>query len=916
MMSTLRRVAGLCGLGLAVTSIGWTPSAALAQDVITQWRFNTATQPTNPLPSTGSGFAQTVGGTTGSSNGGSPNDSPSGSPATNQAWNIVGFPGQGVGSGTAGVEFSVSTVGFTGIIVSYDLRASNTATRWTQFQYSTDGTTFTNFGGPLEHTAGGDSWMSRTFDLSGIALANNNPNFKVRVLQVFSPVEFQNGVGGPIFAPNTGYQAAQLTSTYPGTSALRWDLVTVRGNAGALSPVSVTATSSPSAVCDTVGGPIQITALVTAGLNPTSTFTAPTSGVTIDLSSIGGPSSAALTTSDNQTWTIDYTVPTGVTPGLKSLAVSVRDDQNREATASALLGVADCAFSSNSPVVISQVYGNGSNAGPPPATFNADYIEIYNRSNGPVNLDGWSVQYAAATTSAGFSIPEDTVELSGIIQPGQYRLIRFSQPGPNGSPIPPPDFVRTASGGGISNTAGRVALVNTTDLVGQACGSPTIVDLVGWGNAVCFTGFAAASQTTGDVALIRAGNGAQDSRQNFHDFSLDAPNPRNRASAGQLAGFPTLSAQVICAGESVLLSVDVAAGASPPSTGIEVRADLSALGGSASQLLNGSGAGLWTLNLNLSPSTPQSVYTIDITVTDAQSRTDQTSATLAVAQCVPSNAPVVIAGFFGGGGNAPNTVNADYVELLNRTDQLVNLNGWSLQYAGPNTTGGFQDVVALTGSIQPGGYYLVQMGSAGSQGAFLPTPDLVASPAVQMNNTSGRLALSRTTLPVANNFFGPDVVDFVGYGPAISFAGVAPAPRLGNATLALRLNDGCTDRRQNALDFEAVDASIFPRNSASPTVTCPPIGPTRCNDADIAQTDSTPGPDGCVDNGDFGLFISSFFSAECSATCGVLPVSRCGDADIAQTDSSPGFDGCVDNGDFGLFISSFFSANCAATCNP
>ncbi len=93
-------------------------------------------------------------------------------------------------------------------------------------------------------------------------------------------------------------------------------------------------------------------------------------------------------------------------------------------------------------------------------------------------------------------------------------------------------------------------------------------------------------------------------------------------------------------------------------------------------------------------------------------------------------------------------------------------------------------------------------------------------------------------------------------------------------------------------------------------------GPTPCNPADIAQTDSSPGPDGCVDNGDFSLFIASFFGADCSATCGEEPVTACNEADIAQTDSSPGPDGCVDNGDFSLFITSFFSADCSATCEP
>jgi hypothetical protein len=77
-----------------------------------------------------------------------------------------------------------------------------------------------------------------------------------------------------------------------------------------------------------------------------------------------------------------------------------------------------------------------------------------------------------------------------------------------------------------------------------------------------------------------------------------------------------------------------------------------------------------------------------------------------------------------------------------------------------------------------------------------------------------------------------------------------------------------------------------------------------CGPADIASTDGTPGPDGSVNNGDFQLFIGSFFSADC---LGQVP---CNPADIAQTDSTPGADGLVNNGDFQLFISSFFTSPC------
>ena len=50
-------------------------------------------------------------------------------------------------------------------------------------------------------------------------------------------------------------------------------------------------------------------------------------------------------------------------------------------------------------VVISQVYGAGGNAG---ATYQNDYVELFNKSASSVSLTGWSVQYAS--TSGSFAI--------------------------------------------------------------------------------------------------------------------------------------------------------------------------------------------------------------------------------------------------------------------------------------------------------------------------------------------------------------------------------------------------------------------------------------------------------------------------------------------------------------------------------
>lgn len=63
-------------------------------------------------------------------------------------------------------------------------------------------------------------------------------------------------------------------------------------------------------------------------------------------------------------------------------------------------------------VVISQVYGGGGNSG---AVLRNDFVELFNRGAGAVQLDGWSVQYASA---AGTSW--QVAALGGLLEPGQH----------------------------------------------------------------------------------------------------------------------------------------------------------------------------------------------------------------------------------------------------------------------------------------------------------------------------------------------------------------------------------------------------------------------------------------------------------------------------------------------------------------
>jgi len=187
--------------------------------VVTQWNFNSATPDGNTgtgtiLPAIGTGTASLVGGVTatfasGDASGGS-SDSATGD---DSGWNTTSYTPQGTGNKTRGAQFSVSTVGFQNVVVSYDLRHSNTSSRYEQFQYSTDGLNFVDFMS-FDGNAG-DTWFNgRSVDLSGVAGVNNNANFAFRVVSAFAP-------------STTAYAASNPTSTYGTSGTWRFDMVTV-----------------------------------------------------------------------------------------------------------------------------------------------------------------------------------------------------------------------------------------------------------------------------------------------------------------------------------------------------------------------------------------------------------------------------------------------------------------------------------------------------------------------------------------------------------------------------------------------------------------------------------------------------------------------------------------------------------------
>jgi hypothetical protein len=202
-----------------------------------------------------------------------------------------------------------------------------------------------------------------------------------------------------------------------------------------------------------------------------------------------------------------------------------------------------------------------------------------------------------------------------------------------------------------------------------------------------------------------------------------------------------------------------------------------------------------------------------------------------------ASSDVVVSQVYAGGGNSGASFTNDYVELLNRGSSAVDLGGWTVQYA--TAAGTTWQATALSGSIQPGRFYLVQLASAAAVGAPLPAPD--ATGTSNLAASGGKVALVRDAAPLACGATAgscsalPLVADLVGYGSAADYEGTGPAPSLTNTTAALRNGDGCVDTDVNAADFATGAPS--PRNASSPVASCGTVTPPAATAAASASVD-------------------------------------------------------------------------------
>lgn len=418
-------------------------------------------------------------------------------------------------------------------------------------------------------------------------------------------------------------------------------------------------------------------------------------------------------------------------------------------------------------IVISQFYGGGGLAG---AQYTHDFVELYNRGSEPISLNGWSVQYAAATGSNWLpATPLPNVSL----QPGQYFLIQFATNGAAGNPLPTPDFVAPVLDPegfvpNLSSSSGKLALVNvSTRLATASCPTvATIVDFVGYGSANC-SETATTAALSANTAGIRNGGGATDTDNNNLDFSIGSPNPRNTATqSGSFQATIAASPTTVIPGGNVLFTVTVIPGNNPPSTGITVVGNLSPIGGSATQNFFDNGTnGDVTPNDNIFSyvatvplETVGGIRTITAVAADAQARSVNLSQNININAPLPNEDPLLL-------GNPSNAT----PDIANENNYLMVKPQYSLSYnrskATPNWVAWRLDTSWLGSTPRqddyrpdpdlPTGWYRVTdndySGSGYTRGHMTPSGDRTNS----VQNNSATFLMTNFVPQIAQNNSGP-----------------------------------------------------------------------------------------------------------------------------------------------------------------
>jgi len=234
---------------LSTVALALTCTSHIANaDLIAQWNFNGS-----QAPSYGQGTAALIGGATATFATGCTNDP---ADSGNTAWNTTHYPSQGTNNRTAGVQFNVSTLGYSEISIRWDQRVTSSASKYCRLQYSTDGVNFLDFLTPVvaqEVSSSSSYFEPQTNSLAFDPGVNDNPNFTFRIVSEFESTAL--GYGADEYVTTYG------TNSYRTTGTIRFDMLTVSGThiPGANTPPQISAVPDQTIRVNHSTGPLPFT---------------------------------------------------------------------------------------------------------------------------------------------------------------------------------------------------------------------------------------------------------------------------------------------------------------------------------------------------------------------------------------------------------------------------------------------------------------------------------------------------------------------------------------------------------------------------------------------------------------------------------------------------------------------------------
>ena len=160
-------------------------------------------------------------------------------------------------------------------------------------------------------------------------------------------------------------------------------------------------------------------------------------------------------------------------------------------SAAAMVAILTAAWPAHAALYINQIYGGGGATAAAPLYSN-DWVQLYNSGATDINLSGYSLQYASATSTTTYS-SSNTHNLSGTIGANSYFLIQEGRGTGLAGMASDPTYnltLGTFAGLNLSATAGKIALFSTgyvANVSTQSASVANLVDLVGFGTTANFS---------------------------------------------------------------------------------------------------------------------------------------------------------------------------------------------------------------------------------------------------------------------------------------------------------------------------------------------------------------------------------------------------------------------------------------------